>query len=156
MPRKAEPVGHDERMSFTEGNLQQTVRHGVARMGKRRRVVSGIYRFAGRDPETAAHGLIVLATRERDRLHAELQAIFGFSVVRGSPKASRCRFTSPGRRPKTPEEKAAWLDGLVLLRGLRAGSRCDARGCGRLSSHGRGRAKRGGLRPGSENATRPR
>ena len=109
-------MGHDDRVSVSESNLRQAVREGVARMGKRRRVVSGIYRFAGRGPETAARGLIVLATRERDRLHAELQASFGFSVVR-DPKGFRCRFTSPGRRPKTPEEKVAWLDGLVLLVG---------------------------------------
>lgn len=100
----------------SDQEIRELVQRGTARMSRRREVVSGLYRFAGRDPETAARGLIVLATRERDRLHAELQASFGFSVVR-DPRGFRCRFTSPERRPKTLEEKAAWLDGLVLLVG---------------------------------------
>lgn len=100
-------------MSFS---LEEAVRQGVARMGKRRRVVTEISYLAVRDPERAALGLIVLATRERDRLHAELQASFGFSIIRDL-RGFRCRFASPGRHPRTPEEKAAWLDGLVLLVG---------------------------------------
>lgn len=127
-------------MSFS---LEETVRQGVARMGKRRRVMTEISHLAGRDPERAVRGLIVLATRERDRLHAELQASFGFSIIR-DPRGFRCRFTSPGRCPRTPEEKAAWL-GTGAARGLRASSRPDVWGEGNHFSFGRRGAKRGRL-----------
>jgi hypothetical protein len=47
----------------------------------------------------------------------QLLEAFGSSVIR-EHSGFRCRFTSPERRPKTPEQSAEWLDATVVLVGL--------------------------------------
>ena len=104
-------------MSFSDSNLREIVRQGLARMKARREAERRFAEMAREDPETVAKSLLVFARGERDRLRQELAQRFGFSVSREG-RSFRCRFDAPGRRPRTAEEKAAWLDRVVGLFGL--------------------------------------
>jgi hypothetical protein len=104
-------------VNFSEGNLRQAVRQGIARMKDRRRAEQKLVEVAREYPEMAAKEALVFARTERDRLRRQLLATFGFSVSR-EHSGFRCRFASPERRPKTPEEAATWIDAVVTLAGL--------------------------------------
>jgi DNA-binding CsgD family transcriptional regulator len=93
------------------------VREGVARMRERRRAERTLAEAAGEYPEMAAREMLAFAGTERDRLRRQLRETFGFSVSREGT-GFRCRFASPERRPKTPEETARWIDAVVALAGF--------------------------------------
>ena len=104
-------------MDYSEDNLRQPVREGVARMQARRRAERTLAEAAREYPEMAAREMLVFARTERDRLRRQLLDTFGFSVS-WERSGFRCRFSSPGRRPKTPGEAATWIDAVVVLAGF--------------------------------------
>jgi hypothetical protein len=96
-------------MNFSEDNLRQAVREGVARMRERRRAEQTLAEAAREYPEMAAREMLAFARTEWDRLRRQLRETFGFSVSREGT-GFRCRFASPELRPRTPEEAARWID----------------------------------------------
>jgi DNA-binding CsgD family transcriptional regulator len=104
-------------VSFSEDDVRQAVDKGVAHMRARRRAEQKLAEAAREFPEMAAREMLVFATTERDRLRDQLLGTFGFSVSREGT-SFRCRFVSPGRRPRTSEEAARWIDAVVALAGF--------------------------------------
>jgi DNA-binding CsgD family transcriptional regulator len=104
-------------VGFSEDNLRQAVSQGVARMKDRRQAEQTLAEAARDYSKMAAREMLLFARTERDRLRRQLLETFGFSVNREG-SGFRCRFTSPERRPKTPEESAEWLDAVVALVGF--------------------------------------
>ena len=96
-------------MSLSEGHLRQIVREGIARMQDRRQAEQKLAEVAREYPKMAAQEMLVFARTERDRLRRQLLETFGFSVSR-ERSGFRCRFATPVRRPRTPEEAARWVD----------------------------------------------
>lgn len=104
-------------MSLSEGHLRQIVREGIARMQDRRQAEQKLAEVAREYPKMAAQEMLVFARTERDRLRRQLLETFGFSVSR-ERSGFRCRFATPVRRPRTPEEAARWVDAMVALAGF--------------------------------------
>lgn len=114
--RRHRSVGPEGTQSERDRAFEDLVRAGVARMKERRKEVRKVGELAKKDPYLTAKWLLHYAAKERDRLRRELRGGFSFTAV-WEQNGFRCRFSKPGRRPRTPEQAARWTDALVYLAG---------------------------------------
>jgi DNA-binding CsgD family transcriptional regulator len=97
---------------FSEDNLRQAVREGVARMRERLQAERTLAEAAREHPKLVEKELTAYVPEQRALLRLHLSEEFGFSVSR-TRSGLRCRLTSPERHPRTPERAAKCINSVV-------------------------------------------